>query len=166
MFKYIDEKFTIFLEWTLIISINLVAILMAAQVIMRYIFHMPVAELEEAMIIPGIWFYILGSVYASKREEHLNARIIEIFFKNIKSIAKLRAATAALTFVVCSWLIYWSYDLCKYSLKVKKLSPILGYRMSIIEVSLFVGFIFMLFYILVEFIKYVNVVSGKRKGLE
>ncbi|MDY2985583.1 MAG: TRAP transporter small permease subunit [Synergistes jonesii] len=165
MLKKIDKKFTFFLEWALIIALNLIAILMFIQVLFRYVLQLPLNFIEELLVIPGIWFYILGSVYASKKEEHLNARIIEIFFKRVKSIATLRALTAALSTFVCGWLIYWSYDLCKYSFKVNKASTILGYPMSIIEVSLFVGFVLMFIYTVAELVKYINVVNGKRKEL-
>lgn len=165
MFNLIEKKFSIILEWVLIVFVNAIAILMFIQVIFRYFLNIQVNYIEEILAIPGIWFYILGSVYASKKEEHLNARIIEIFFKKIKSIAKLRAITASISLIVCGWLIYWSYDLLKYSIKVKKLSTILNYRMSILEVSLFVGFIFMFIYTLFEFNKYIKIIISNKEEL-
>lgn len=160
MFKKLDERFSCGLEWLMVVSLCLIAVLMVVQVILRYVLKMPLHYIEELLVPPGIWFYILGAIYASKKEEHLNARVIEIFFKKERSVALLRAITAVVTIVVGSWMIYWSWDLCRYSLKIKKISPILRYPMSIIEVSLFVGFVLMLIYTIAELVKYAKIVCG------
>ena len=145
------------------LSIMAITFLMLAQVLMRYVFYRPINSIEELLVVPTIWYYFLGAIYASKKEEHINARLVEILLKKEKSIARLRATAAGLSIVICSWLTYWAYDLCKYSLRMKKISIILKYRLSLIEVALLVCMVFMLFYTIAEFAKYVRIGFGRER---
>lgn len=159
-----EEGFSFLLEKVLVLFMVGVAILEMVQVFLRYVLHLPMQSIEEVLVIPAIWLYFLGAVYASKREEHINARILEIFMKKKIGVAILRAVAAAASVVVTSWLGIWGYDLVKYSLRVHKVSTILKYPMSVIETALFICLIPMFLYSVVELVKYVGIIRQEMKG--
>jgi len=49
------------------------------QVITRYVLQVPVMGLEETMLYPTLWLYILGAVNASRENTHIRANVLEIF---------------------------------------------------------------------------------------
>lgn len=156
-----EKIFAFLLENSLIILITSISVLEVVQVILRYILHMPMQSVEEILVIPSIWFYFLGAVYASKKDEHINARILEIFMKKEKSITIIRTLSAFVGLIVTGWLGYWAYDFCVYSFRVGKVSLILRYPMQIIETALFLCLIPMFLYTLSDFIKYTNILTCK-----
>jgi TRAP-type C4-dicarboxylate transport system permease small subunit len=140
--------------------ITLVAILMTLQTILRYILHMPLYSIEELILIPSIWLYFLGSIEASRKESHMNARLLEIYFKSPRHIAIIRSLSAFWGTIISIWLSYWSYDLLRYSLRLKKESLILGYRLTVIECMPFICFGLISIYMIFEFWRYAKKVAA------
>jgi len=137
--------------------ITTVAILMTVQTLLRYVFHMPLLSIEELILIPSLWLYFLGSIEATRKESHMNARLLEIYFKIPRHIAAIRSLSALVGIIIASWLTYWSYDLLLYSLRLKKESLILGYRLTIIECMPFICFGLISIYMIFEFYRYVKI---------
>jgi TRAP-type C4-dicarboxylate transport system permease small subunit len=134
--------------------ITFIAVLMTLQTILRYILHMPLNSVEELILIPSIWLYFLGSIEASRKETHMNARLLEIYFKTPRQIAVIRSLSAFFGIFISIWLSYWSYDLLRYSLRIKKESLILGYRLTVIECMPFICFGLISVYMVCEFLRY------------
>ncbi|WP_315982011.1 TRAP transporter small permease subunit [Aliamphritea spongicola] len=61
--------------------ICLVAIGQFVQVITRYVLEIPVMGLEESLLYPTLWLYVLGAVNASRENTHIRANVLEIFLK-------------------------------------------------------------------------------------
>ncbi|WP_372830749.1 TRAP transporter small permease subunit, partial [Pontibacterium sp.] len=59
--------------------ICLVAIGQFVQVITRYVLEIPVMGLEESLLYPTMWLYLLGAVNASRENTHIRANVLEIF---------------------------------------------------------------------------------------
>lgn len=155
------EKFMRFLLPTLL---TVVALLMTGQTILRYVLHMPVLSIEEMILVPSLWLYFLGSVQATRKESHMNARLLEIYCKSPRQIAVIRSISAFFGIIIAGWLAYWSYDLLKYSLRFKKESLVLGYRLTVVECMPFICFGLMTVYLVYELVRYLRVASGASKG--
>lgn len=133
-----------------------VAALISLQVLLRYVFHLPLHFVEELLTLFAVWLYMLGNVNASREESHINARILEIFSDKPRYISGLRMFAALFSIVVTIFLTYWSYEFMLYSIKKGKISQILGYPMIIMECSMFICMVPMLAYSVRDFFVYLK----------
>lgn len=150
--RYLDTA----IDWFIIVNLIAISALVCAQVVMRYVFRMPLMGIEELCYFPTVWLYLGAAVKASAEKGQLVARVLEIFIHKQKTTCLMRAFAAVLSCAILCWLTYWGYDLLKYSLRVDKLTDTLFIRWLYIEASVFISFILMLFYTVVELIDYYN----------
>lgn len=57
----------------LTVLICVVALGQFVQVITRYVLEIPVMGLEESLLYPTMWLYMLGAVNASRENTHIRA---------------------------------------------------------------------------------------------
>lgn len=62
-----------FAKYLLTGLIGIVALGQFVQVITRYVLQIPVMGLEETMLYPTLWLYMLGAVNASRENTHIPA---------------------------------------------------------------------------------------------
>ena len=74
--------------------ICLVALGQFVQVVTRYLLQIPVMGLEETMLYPTIWLYILGAVNASREDTHIRANVLEIAIKTERGHTVLAKSSA------------------------------------------------------------------------
>lgn len=149
------------LKYALLIIVNSVVMLMVLQIILRYFLHMPMKSIEELLVIPVIYLYFLGTINATRTDNHISARLLDVFCKTERQIAILRLISAILAIIVSGWFVYLSCDLLNYSLRMGKSSMILGYPMLLIEILPLISFLLMFFYYVAEVYKYLNIVRVK-----
>ena len=157
MSKIFDMFFKIFLP----VAMFLLAFMITFQTFLRYAVHRPLLSMDELLLIPSLGLYFFGSIWATRNEAHMNARLLEIFIKKEKTIAKIRALSALVGVVISSWLTYWAYDMLKYSMRIKKLSVVLNYRLTIVEIMPLICFSFMTLLMLFELKKYLMIAFKK-----
>lgn len=124
-----------------ILTVLLLAIasLQFVQVITRYVFEAPMRGLEDILLYPVLWLYILGSVNASRENTQIRANVLEIFLKSEKA-KKIQLIIADIaTLLIGLWLVYWAWDFLQYSLRVQKESPTLYIPTIYADVALFIG---------------------------
>jgi TRAP-type C4-dicarboxylate transport system permease small subunit len=143
-------------RWLLVVIITEVSVLISLQVLLRYVFHLPLHFVEEILTLSAVWLYMLGNVNASREESHINARILEIFSEKPRYVAKVRMLAAILSIIVTIFLMYWSYQYMLYSIKKAKVSQIIGYPMIIMESSMIICMIPMFIYSVRDFFRYLN----------
>lgn len=56
----------------------IVALSQFIQVVTRYVFEVPVMGLEESIVFPTMWMYMLGAVNASRENNQIRANVLEI----------------------------------------------------------------------------------------
>lgn len=121
--------------------IGIVALTQFVQVITRYIFEIPIMGLEESVIIPTLWLYMLGAVNASREDTQIRANVLEIFIKTERGHTILALIGEVISLVISLWLTYWAWDYFNYALRVWKESPTLYIPTFFHECSLFVGLV-------------------------
>lgn len=125
--------------------------LVFVQVLLRYIFKAPLMGIEELLLFPAVWLYLLGCVNAASQRTQIVCRVLEVFIKNrYKAIYLLRAAAAALSFGVALWLDYWAYDFLKYSIRVPRESSSLYLPLIYAESAVFICMVLITLYTLIE----------------
>ena len=135
-----------FFKYALPLLISIVALMQFYQVVMRYIFELPVMGLDEIVVYPTLWLYILGSVNAAREDTQIKANVLDVFLKTEKSRLFVRVFADVMSVIVSSWLTYWAWDYFKYAKRVWKESPTLYIPTFWAECSLFVGLVLMTIY--------------------
>lgn len=116
------------------------------QVMTRYVFEIPVMGLEETLLYPTLWLYVMGAVNASRENTHIRANVLEIFIKTDRQKNILAIVGEALSLIIGCWLTYWAWDFTKYSLRVWKESPTLYLPTFYVDVALVVGLVLMMLF--------------------
>lgn len=135
-----------FAKYLLTGLISIVALGQFVQVITRYVLQIPVMGLEETILYPTIWLYILGSVNASRENSHIRANVLEIFIKTERGHTVLAIIGEIISMIVGLWLLSWAWDYTQYAWRVWKESPTLYIPTFYSDVALFVGLSLMMFY--------------------
>ncbi|MBO7910465.1 TRAP transporter small permease subunit [Vibrio sp. G41H] len=147
-----EQKF----RYLLTALIASVALMQFVQVVTRYIFEVPIMGLEESMVIPTIWLYMLGAVNASREDSQIRANVLEIFIKSERGHTILALVGEVISFIISSWLTYWAWDYVKYAWRVWKESPTLYIPTFYHECSVFIGLLLITLFIAIHIIKLVN----------
>ncbi|MDA0144162.1 MULTISPECIES: TRAP transporter small permease [Vibrio] len=147
-----EQKF----RYLLTALIASVALMQFVQVVTRYIFEVPIMGLEESMVIPTIWLYMLGAVNASREDSQIRANVLEIFIKSERGYTILALVGEIISFIISSWLTYWAWDYVKYAWRVWKESPTLYIPTFYHECSVFIGLLLITLFIAIHIVKLVN----------
>lgn len=135
-----------FFKYILPLLISIVAAMEFYQVLMRYVFELPVMGLDEMLVYPTLWLYLLGSVNAAREDTQIKANVLDVFLKTEKAKLIVRVIADTMSVIVSSWLTYWAWDYFLYAKKVWKESPTLYIPTFWAECSLFIGMTLMTLY--------------------
>lgn len=102
--------------------------------------------LEESLLYPTMWLYLLGAVNASRENTHIRANVLEIFLSTRRAHTLLAIIGEVISLVVGCWLTYWAWRFTKYSLRVWKESPTLYIPTFYVDVALITGLVLMMLY--------------------
>lgn len=116
------------------------------QVITRYVFQVPVMGLEETMLYPTVWLYILGAVNASRENTHIRAIVLEIWLTTPRQHRILAIIGEVISLIVGLWLLSWAWEFTQYAWRIWKESPTLYIPTFYSDVALVVGLTLMMVY--------------------
>jgi len=135
-----------FSKYLLTTLIGIVALGQFVQVITRYVLQIPVMGLEETMMYPTLWLYILGAVNASRENTHIRANVLEIWLTTERQHTILAIVGEVISLIVGLWLLSWAWDYTRYAWRVWKESPTLYIPTFYSDVALVVGLALMMVY--------------------
>lgn len=147
-----EQKF----RYLLTFLIASVALMQFVQVVTRYVFEVPIMGLEESMVIPTLWLYMLGAVNASREDTQIRANVLEIFIKTERGHQILAFISETISLVISSWLTYWAWDYVKYAWRVWKESPTLYIPTFYHECSVFIGLLLITLFIAMHVVKLIR----------
>ena len=147
-------------RYVLTLLITTVAVISLYQVIMRYVFEVPVMGLEEILVYPTVWLYFLGSVNASREDTQIKANVLDVFLKTEHSRLIVRVIADVMSLVVSAWLTYWAWGYFKYAFRIWKESPTLYIPTFYAEASVFIGLLLMTIYTAYYLIKHGKMLAG------
>nr|WP_240194631.1 TRAP transporter small permease subunit [Desulfopila inferna] len=134
------------------------------QVIMRYIFEIPVMGLDEVLVYPTLWLYFLGSVNASREDTQIKANVLDVFLKTDRAKLTVRVVADVMSVVVSCWLTYWAWEYFRYALRVWKESPTLYVPTFYAECSVFIGLVLMTMYAVAYLVKNIRKLLAGRQA--
>ena len=136
----------IFSKYLLTALILIVALGQFVQVITRYVLQIPVMGLEETMLYPTVWLYMLGAVNASRENTHIRANVLEIWLTTSRQHTVLAIIGEVISLVVGLWLLSWAWDYTQYAWRVWKESPTLYIPTFYSDAALVAGLTLMVIY--------------------
>ena len=126
------------------------------QVITRYVFQVPVMGLEETMLYPTVWLYILGAVNASRENTHIRANVLEIWLTTPRQHRILAIIGEVISLIVGLWLLSWAWEFTRYAWRIWKESPTLYIPTFYSDVALVVGLTLMMVYTVWHMIRHIR----------
>ena len=138
-----EGRLNLFAKYLLTCLIGIVAVGQFVQVITRYVLQVPVMGLEETMLYPTLWLYMLGAVNASRENTQIRANVLEIFIKTERGHAVLALVGEIISLVVLGWLAWWAWDFTRYAWRVWKESPTLYIPTFYADIALVLAIVLM-----------------------
>ncbi|WZL75061.1 TRAP transporter small permease [Clostridiaceae bacterium 35-E11] len=151
------QKFVSFL------LILFIPILVVIQVFLRYVFKAPLMGVEELLLFPTIWIYMIGGANASQERSHISCGILTLYIKKARSKQLFNIVKALLSLLISIWLLYWNYWFFIYSFTRWKLSDLLYIPMFLGESAMFIGVALMTVYTAVELFDHIKTYLKKNK---
>jgi TRAP-type C4-dicarboxylate transport system permease small subunit len=150
-----------FAKYLLTGLICIVALGQFVQVITRYVLQVPVMGLEETMLYPTLWLYILGAVNASRENTHIRANVLEIFLTTPRAHTILAIIGEVISLIVGLWLFTWAWDFTRYSIRTWRESPTLYIPTFYADVALVIGIGLMMAFTLHHLIRHIRDLAGE-----
>lgn len=95
----------------------LITLTVVLQVILRYIFKVPLFGLEEFSRLVAVWVYFLGAIFGTKWDSHVQGDVAGRLFQTQRSRAVIKSLVWALSLLVSLLFLYhsaaysiWLYD--------------------------------------------------------
>lgn len=131
-------------------------LLIVVEVILRYVLKAPLMGIEELMLVPTIWLYMLGGADASYERSHIECGILTLYIKKERTVCIFQLFKTGISLLLLLWLTRWGWHYLNYSLKLGKVSDMLYIPMVICEGAMFVGYLLMSLYALRDVVQAVQ----------
>lgn len=143
-------RMDIFFRWSLTFLLVLATTMECVQVILRYILEMPLMWLDETIIFPAIWMYMLGCANASREDTQIVAKILPVFFPAPRPVALFDFCARVFSLVISTWLTWYAVEYFFYSLETNRTTIYLFMPMYIGETAIAIGMLLITGYCLLH----------------
>lgn len=145
----------------MVISSMAILTLVIVQVVLRYVFVMPLMGVEELATMVGFWLYFMGASWGTAERTHIKADLVNAFVKDPKKLIWIKALTGLISVALSLFMTYWGWKYVLWGITKGQMSPTLRLPMIYSQVSIFICALLMDFYFAVEFIDYFFQAIGK-----
>ena len=114
------------------IGCTVMMLTIVAETIARYIFHYDLAGYEDVVLFTSMWVYMLGASYQTRRERLITG--------DLKLISGTISLFASVFLLICG------YEYFVWAFAQKATTPSLNIPLKFVQMSLFVGYVFIVFY--------------------
>ena len=90
--------------------------IVVVQVLLRYVFKAPLMGIEELLLFPTIWLYMLGGAVASEKREHISCGILSLYIRTEKGMQRFNVLKMFFSSIISLWVTYWAFWYFSYSL--------------------------------------------------
>lgn len=147
-------------NFIMITSTMILVALVMTQVILRYVFRLPLMGVEELATMMGFWMYMIGAASGARERNHIRADLIHSIVKNVRVYEAIQSVVTFVTFILACVMTSWCWNYFTWSLKAKEVSPALMIPMVYSQVALLISASLMAFYFFIEFIDHVRCAAG------
>ncbi|KLN58941.1 hypothetical protein WH96_20350 [Kiloniella spongiae] len=149
-FNKCEEALAVGIRSAIFVASIALALVMVAQVFMRYVLESPSLAIEETTTLFGVWGYFLGMVYTTRSGEHIYGGVLSLIVKDKRVLHYVRGFNSLVCFVATSIFGYFGLQYLLFVIERGKISINLGWPRDIWVASIVVGFALMAFYFLLQ----------------
>lgn len=142
-----------FFRGSLTFLLCLTMLMECIQVVLRYCFELPVIWIDETIIFPAIWMYMLGCANASRENTQIVAKILPVFFNSPRQTAVIDFCAQVFSLVIAVWLTWYAVEYFGYSLGVNRKTGYLFLPLSIGESAVCAGMLLVSWFTLAQLVK-------------
>ena len=147
-FKLLERLLDFILQAAMIFTGLGLALLIFAQVIMRYAFESPFAGTEEAAILLAIWTYFLGMGYATKNRAHIHGGIVSLVVSDPFKIQMIRFLGSVICSITACIFGYYASKYGFFVIEKGRMSLNLQWPKGLWSAGMIFGFAMMFYYFL------------------
>ena len=155
-FAEIDQKITRAFSFLLITGGIVMTLTVVLQVLLRYVFKVPLFGLEEFSRLVAIWIYFMGAVFSTRDDNHVQGGVAEKYITNERSRLFLRACVWLLCLFTCGLFLFHSGTYSWWIYGTGERTTGLWWPRIISVSSMFFGAVFMTAYSLANTIKFLT----------
>ena len=159
IYKVMDSKFEKNLarleKIVMVITTVIMLTILAIVVGMRYIVHKDFYGYNEIVLADSFWMYFIGAAFAMRREEHIKADILKNFVSK-KVAAVMRLLADILQTAVNYAMVVLSFNLVAANYKAWTITPLWEIPFFVPQISIFISFVLMAFYLTIFMIRDYN----------
>lgn len=133
-------------EVVLMIGCTVMMLTIVAETIARYIFHYDLAGYEDVVLFTSMWVYMLGASYQTRREKLITADLTSLFLKKDSQIKVVKLISGTISLFASVFLLICGYEYFVWAFAQKATTPSLNIPLKFVQMSLFVGYVFIVFY--------------------
>jgi len=128
------------IEIVMVVSMVALALLMAFQVLLRYVVQLPFLGIEEMAPLFAVWVYFLAVALTTRERSHIGGGIVTIVCKNAVAINVVRLFGSIICFVTTCIISYFACRMLAFNINLGRLSSYMRIPRYFWDVSLIAGF--------------------------
>ncbi|WP_257098533.1 TRAP transporter small permease [Pseudovibrio flavus] len=133
LIKKLDENLE---KYFLIVAVAAIAILIMAQVFMRYVMGNSLSWSEELVRWTFVWFIWIGVSYGFKTRKHISITVLpEMASPKVQRLMYIAVGIAMIIFF--AWLAWIGYKQCTSPLMLRQRSPVLEFPFTGDRITVF-----------------------------
>jgi TRAP-type C4-dicarboxylate transport system substrate-binding protein len=134
--------------------------------ILRYLFGMDLYGAEEFITIAAFWLYFAGAVYATHTHRHISAEIVSTYVHNARTRLIIHLFRGVVTVGLALLYSVWAWDFFYWSMTDGGWTTVWQIPLVVAHTAVFVGFVLMAWYFLVDLVGDVNNLLRRRIRVE
>lgn len=139
----------------------LVTLTVVLQVLLRYVFKVPLFGLEEFSRLIAVWVYFLGAIFGTKWDAHVQGDVAGRIFTTNRSKAVIKTIAWAISLLVCILFLYHSATYCIWLHGTGERTTGLWWPRIYSVGSMLFGAFFMTLYSIANVVKYSRAAGGR-----
>jgi len=145
----------------------MVTLTVVLQVVLRYVFKVPLFGLEEFSRLIAVWVYFLGAIFGTKFDAHVQGDVAGRVFTSPRARAVVKTVAWCLSLTVCALFLYHSATYSLWLYETGERTTGLWWPRIYSVGSMLFGAVFMTVYSVANVVKYSESAiygSGERSG--
>jgi len=125
--------------------------LVGFEIISRTVFQWAPVFIEDIVVYCVVWMYMLGAIYGTYKRDHLKGGIVHLLFREKpRASGVFKVGNIFIALGLCCLLSIWSWQSFMWDIQFSPRTQVLHLPLEFARLSMFVGFVGITAYFLVE----------------
>jgi TRAP-type C4-dicarboxylate transport system permease small subunit len=128
----------------------LLTLLIAVQVVTRYLMGISIFGIEELASFVAVYLYFIGGAHGAWERGHISASLIELVLPEGRPRLAAQLLASLITVIVSGWMTVWAFQYLAFVIRRGTMSLEVGIPMSVVVVVIPLGLALMTLYFVAE----------------